>query len=290
MKSKALITALLFAVVKMTAMADVGRPTYHYHALLFPEWLASKAGLPNGLVRGVLLSLALIILNYIRIRRKSGVTFLPFLRKEWISNIMICLLCLAGCLALKAEFPIGLVLVMSLSPVFIILNYVRVRTNSGSTFLLFLRKQWINNLMICLLCLVGCFVFFYFKTVKPGERLAGQFGGRVDVSVKPSPYEAYFQYLERTRRLENDLCLKCGTKMEHWYYMGRHTGCPKCDELYGTCKECGKEFNRFNRSALEKEFKRFNRSALEEEVDSREEVDPRELCNECNKSHGILVY
>ena len=183
MKRKALITALLFAVVKMTAMADMPRPTYHYHALLFHEWLASKAGLPNGLVLWVLFSLAFMVLNYIRVRRKSGSTFLRFVRKQWINNLMICLLCFVGCLV----------------------RYVVIPDVQPSA-----------------------------QTLVPAATFGGR-GGRVDVSVKPNPNESYFQYLERTRRLENDLCLKCGTKMEHWYDMGRHAGCPKCDG----CPKCG---------------------------------------------------
>ena len=178
MKSKALITALCFAVANMTAMADVPLPKYYYHALLFPEWLASKAGLPNGLVLWLSLSLAFIVLNYIRVQRKSGTTFLRFVR-----------------------------------------------------------KQWINNLMICLLCFVGCLVRYFFLDGQPSLT-----GGRVDVLVKPNPNESYFQYRERARRLENDLCLKCGTKMEHWYDRGRvrtgtssRVGCPKCD----SCPKCG---------------------------------------------------
>ena len=101
-------------------------------------------------------------------------------------------------------------------------------------------------------------------------------GGHLVVLVKPSPNESYSQYRERTRRLENDLCLTCGTKLEHWYYRGRHSGCPKCDKLYGTCKECGKEFKRFNRGW---------------HVYSTQEgtKDPKELCDACIELHGILV-
>jgi len=204
MKRIALITALLFTVVKMVAMADVPRPTYHYHALPYPEWLATKVGLPNGIVLGVLISLAFIILNYIRVRRKSDCTFLLFMRKHWASNLTICLLCLVGC----------------------IVRYV----------------------------------------VAPGvQQGMAMMGGRVDISVEPGPNESYFQYRERTRRLENDLCLTCGMKLEHWYDMGRHSGCPKCDKLYGTCKECGNEFKRFNRGWHEYEGTK----------------DPNELCDAC---------
>ena len=72
-----------------------------------------------------------------------------------------------------------------------------------------------------------------------------------------------------------DYCGRCGAKLERWYDRGRHTGCPKCDELYGTCKECGKEFKRFNRG-----WKAF----------SLQGKDPRGLCNACIELHGIQVF
>ena len=211
MKRKALIMALLFAVVKMEAMADMPRPTYLYHALPYPEWLASKAGMPNGIVLGVLIALGFIILHYIRVRRKSDITFLLFMRKYWASNLTICLLCLLGCL---------------------------VR----------------------------------YEVVPEVQEVMAMMGGRVDVSVKPGPNESYFQYRERTRRLDNDLCLKCGMKLEHWHDMGSHTGCPKCDDLYRTCKECGKEFNYFFRNAHAVAM-RVNGESIAE--------DPSELCDAC---------
>lgn len=216
MKIKALITALLLAVVKMVAMADILGPTHHYHALSYPEWLATKAGLPNGVVLGVLISLGLIILNYIRVRRKSDCTFLLFMRKHWASNLTICLLCLVGCIVRYVVAP----------------------------------------------------------AVQQGMAMMG---GRVDISVEPSPAESYFQYRERSRRLENDLCIKCGTMLEHWYFEGRHSGCPHCDKLYGACKECGKAFKRFNRG-------RHGISAQEGTN------DPNELCDACIESHGIRVF
>ena len=189
MKRKTLMMSLLFAAVAMTGMADVPMPKYHYHALPFPEWFAQKAGLPSGLglalCLGMLLSLAFVILHYLKVHRKSNCTFLNFVHKQWPRVFLICPLCWAG--------------------------------------------------------------YFIFFEILPTVELSGVYGGDVSVLVKPDPNESYSQYMERVRRQDNDLCLKCGTKIEHWYWMGRHSGCPKCEKLHeeGICRVCGKEYKRF---------------------------------------------
>ena len=101
-----------------------------------------------------------------------------------------------------------------------------------------------------------------------GSDIGVERGGHIDITVEPKPGESYREYLERTRRLENDLCLACGTKLKHWYFQGRRSGCPKCDDLYRTCTKCGKEF-----------FDPSKESGFGSSSD--------ELCEECNRSHGF---
>lgn len=49
------------------------------------------------------------------------------------------------------------------------------------------------------------------------------------IIVGPKVGEPYDEYTTRVRRMENDLCLKCGNRLKHAYRHGHVTYCDECD-------------------------------------------------------------
>ena len=63
---------------------------------------------------------------------------------------------------------------------------------------------------------------------------------KVDILVAPRLKESYDQYQTRVRWINTDCCQECGTGLEHFYFEGHRTVCPKCNPD-GTYEELRKQ-------------------------------------------------
>jgi len=206
MMRKKLMKMLLFAVVAMTAMADVvpmrdtsyPRYIYHYHAVpqsVFNAWREHRK-----LVNAE--SMDLDWHTWLKERENTAWEKC----KKAVRTVLK-----------KYAFEITSIVLIVCFTVFVV----------------FLRHRRYKVAILCFLFGVVVFIGVLFFGTKWSNRfrvLNSEIVITETVNVEPNDGESYDQYQTRVFRKDHGLCEVCGAGFEHWYDMGRHWGCRNCWE------------------------------------------------------------